>query len=74
MEKILILGDGSLIHGIVILPFAINGLLLVIKGAIAYLEKVDQKYTFKKNWQVGAFGVISLLSYLGFIYAVTKLL
>ena len=74
MEKLLILGDGSLIQGIVILPFAINGLLLVIKGAIAYLEKVDQKYTFKKNWHVGAFGVISLLSYLGFIYAVTKLL
>ena len=74
MEKLLILGDGSLIQGIVILPFAINGLLLIIQGAFAYLEKVDQKYTFKKNWQVGAFGSVCLLSYLGFIYAVTKLL
>lgn len=74
MEELLILGDGSLIQGIIILPFAINGLLLVIKGAFAYLEKVEQKYTFNKNWQIGAFGAINLLSYLGFLHAVTKFL
>lgn len=49
MEKLLILGDGSLLIGILILPFAVNGLILVIKGAFAYLEKIDEKYSFKKT-------------------------
>lgn len=74
MEKLLVLGDGSLIQGLLILPFAINGLILIIKGAFAYLEKIDQKYTFSKDWQVGALGAVSLLSYLAFIYAVSKIL
>jgi hypothetical protein len=74
MDKILLLGDGSLIKGILIIPFAVNGLILVIKGAFAYLENIDKKYTFTKNWQVGAFGVITLLSYLGLFYAVAKIL
>lgn len=74
MEKLFILGDGSLIKGLLLLPFAVNGLILIIKGAFAYLEKVDEKYTFTKDWQVGAFGAISLLSYLAFLYAVSKIL
>lgn len=76
MEKLIILGDGSLVRGLVILPFAISGLILVFKGAFAYLEKVNEKYTkkFKKDWQIGAVGTIYLLSYLGLFYAVSKLL
>lgn len=74
MEKLLILGDGSLLIGILILPFAVNGLILVIKGAFAYLEKIDEKYSFTKEWQVGLFGAITLLSYLGLFYAVSKII
>ena len=74
MGKLFVLGDGSLIKGILLLPFAVNGLILIIKGAFAYLEKVDEKHTFTKDWQVGAFGATSLLSYLAFLYAVSKLL
>ena len=74
MEKLRILGDGSLMYGILILPFAVNGLILIVKGAFAYLEKIDEKYTFTKDWQVGAFGTISLLSYLAFFLAVARIL
>ena len=74
MDKLLLLGGGSLIIGILILPFAVYGLILVIKGALAYLEKLDEKYTKPKDWQVGALGALYLLSYLGFLYAVAKLL
>ena len=74
MDKLLLIGDGSLIKGILILPFAIYGLVLVIKGAFANLEKVDKKYNITKDWQVGALGAIYLLSYLGFLYAVARIL
>lgn len=74
MEKLRLLGDGSLIYGLLILPFAVNGLILIIKGAFAYIEKIDEKYTFTKDWQVGAYAVISLLSYLAFLYAAAKIL
>ena len=74
MEKLIILGDGSLLIGILIIPFAVNGLILVIKGALAYLEKIDEKYSFAKNWQVGLFGVITFLSYIGLFYAISKVL
>lgn len=74
MDKLLLLGDGSLIKGILVLPFAVYGLILVIKGAFANLEKVDAKYNITKDWQVGALGAIYLLSYLGFLYAVGKIL
>lgn len=74
MEKLRILGDGSLIYGLLLLPFAINGLILIAKGAFAYLEKIDEKYTFTKDWQIGAFGAISLLSYLAFFLAVARIL
>ena len=74
METLLALGDGSLIKGIVILPFAFNGLLLVIKGAFAYLEEIDQKHTFKKNWHISLFFLLIILSYTAFVYAITRLL
>ena len=74
MEKLLLLGDGSLIRGILVLPFAICGLILVIRGAFATLEKLDTKLNITKGWQVGLLGTIYLLSYLGFLYAVAKLL
>lgn len=73
MDKLLLLGNGSLIKGMLVLPFAVYGLILVIKGAFAYLDKIDTKYNFTKNWQVGLFGAIHWLSYLGFLYAVSKL-
>ena len=74
MDKLLLLGDGSLIKGILVLPFSVYGLILIIKGAFAHLEKIDEKYNNPKGWQVGALGATYLLSYLGFLYAVAKLL
>ena len=74
MDKLLLLGDGSLLRGILVLPFAVYGLILVVKGALAYIEEMGTKYNLAKNWQVGLLGTIHFLSYLGFLYAVSKLL
>ena len=74
MEKLLILGDGSLLKGILILPFAIYGLILFLKGAIANIDEVNTKNTLKKNWQIGAWFTTFLLSYIAFVYAITRLL
>lgn len=73
MDKILILGDGSWLRGLLVLPFAINGLILVIRGAIANLEKLEEK-RITKGWQVGATSAIFLLSYMALFYAAAKLL
>ena len=74
METLLILGDGSLIKGILVLPFAIYGLVLFIKGAIANIDETGTKNTLKKNWQVSAWFSIFILGYLAFIYAIARLL
>ena len=73
MDKILILGDGSWLKGLLVLPFAINGLILVIRGAIANLDKLEEKH-LTKGWQVGAYFAIFLLSYMALFYAAAKLL
>lgn len=73
MDKILILGDGSWLRGLLVIPFAINGLILLIRGAIANLEKLEEK-RFTKDWQVSATFAIFLLSYMALFYATTKLL
>lgn len=74
MEVLRKLGDGSLLMGIFILPFAVSGLVLFIKGVFAYLETIDEKYHFSKGWQVGAFGAFLLLSYIALFLAVSRLL
>ena len=74
MEKILILGDGSLIKGILILPFVINGFILLIKGALANMVKLDETRTVKKEWQASAYFAVFIFSYLALMYAVAKLL
>ena len=74
MEKLLIIGDGSLLKGILTLPFAIYGLILFIKGAIANLDEVNEKYTFKKAWHASAYFLIFILSYMALVDAISKLL
>ena len=74
METLTILGDGSLLKGLLTLPFAINGLRLVVKGVLAYLDEIDGKYALAKGWKVSLGGTIILFSYLSFFYAVALLL
>ena len=77
MENLLILGDGSWLSGLLILPFAINGLVLVIRGAIANIEKMAEKMEAKrmtKNWQIGTHFLFLILSYLALVYAIKQLL
>ena len=73
MDKILILGDGSWLKGLLLLPFVVNGLFLVIKGAIANLDKLDEK-RITKDWQAGAYFLVFILSYLALLDAIRKLL
>ena len=74
METLIVLGDGSLIKGILVLPFVIFGLILFLRGAISNIDEIGQKFTFKKNWQVGLFFLIIIFSYMAFVDAITKLL
>lgn len=74
METLIILGDGSLIKGILVLPFVISGLILFLRGAISNIDEIGQKFTFKKDWQVSLFFLIIIFSYIAFVDAITKLL
>ena len=74
MEKLLMLGDGSLVKGILVFPFAISGLILFFKGAFSNIDEIGQKFTFRKDWQASLFFLIIILSYMAFVYAITKML
>ena len=74
MDTLIVLGDGSLIKGILVLPFVISGLILFLRGAASNIEEIGQKFTFRKDWQVSLFFLIIILSYMAFVYAITKLL
>lgn len=74
MDDLIILGNGSLIKGILVFPFAISGLILFFKGVFSNIDEIGQKFTFKKDWQASLFFLIIILSYTAFVYAITKLL
>ena len=74
MDTLIILGDGSIIKCILVMPFVISGLILFLRGAISNIDEIGEKFTFKKNWQVGLFFLIIIFSYIAFVDAITKLL
>ena len=74
MDTLIILGVGSIIKGILVMPFVISGLILFLRGAISNIDEIGEKFTFKKNWQVGLFFLIIIFSYIAFVDAITKLL
>ena len=73
MDTLLKLGDGSLVKGLLTLPFAVNGLILLLKGAIANIEKLEEK-RITKDWQISAHFLIIFLSYIALVYAIKQLL
>ena len=74
METLLKLGDGSLIHGLLILPFAVNGLFLLFRGACANLDRFAEKHPKAKDWRASAYFAILIFSYLALAYAIKQLL
>lgn len=74
MKNLLIIGDGSLLKGILVLLFAVNGLILVILGAVANLDRLAEKHPNAKGWQASTYFAILILSYLALLDAITKLL
>lgn len=74
MEKILLLGDGSLLKGILIMPFAVNGLILMLRGAVANLERLEEKHPKIKDWRASAYFASLILSYVALFYAAAKIL
>lgn len=73
MDTLLKLGDGSLVKGLLLLPFAVNGLILLLKGAISNIEKLEEKH-ITKGWIASAYFAILILSYLALAYAIKQLL
>lgn len=74
MDTLIILGEGSLIKGILVMPFVISGLVLFLRGAASNIEEIGQKFTFRKDWQIGLFLLVIILSYMALVYAITRLL
>lgn len=74
MDTLLKLGNGSLIRSLLILPFAVNGLILLLRGAIANLDSLAEKHPKAKDWQASAYFAILILSYLALVYAIKQLL
>ena len=54
------------------IPLAIIGGFNVFKGFCAVLEKADQKYDFKKDWQLGLYLLIHIGGYLALFYVIIK--
>lgn len=73
MNTILAIGDGNFLFGLFTAIFAINGIILVLRGAILLLEEVAESFNFNKDWKIGIFGVVNLLSYVGLLIAITRI-
>lgn len=74
MDKLLALGDGSVIKGIIISLLSINGLYLMFRGFASNLDHLEDKPNIKKDWKASLYFVLIILSYLAVFYAASKLL
>ena len=73
MNTLLKLGDGSLINGLLIFLLAVSGLILAIRGAIANIEKMEEK-RITKGWMASAYFAILIFSYMALVHAINQLL
>lgn len=63
----------DILNWIILTPLAIIGGINVFRGFCAVLEKADQKYSFRKNWQVSIYLLIHIGGYLALFYVIAKL-
>ena len=68
------LGYGSLIKGLLLLPFFIVGCVYVVRGFFAVGEKDGENIPFKHKWQESLYFIIMLVSYIAFVIGIGGLL
>lgn len=57
---------------LLMIPLAIIGAINVFRGFCAVLEKDDEKYDFKKDWQVGIYFLLHIGGYLALFYSIIR--
>lgn len=62
----------GILNWIILTPLAIIGGINVFRGFCAVLEKAEQKYDFKKEWQIGLFALIHIGGYFALFYMIIK--
>ena len=73
-DIILKIGSGSIIAGMLLLPFAIIGGINVFRGFGAVLGMDESKYghLIKKNWQLAIYFILYIGGYLALFYVIIK--
>jgi hypothetical protein len=74
MDTLLIIGDGSILKGIIISVLSINGLYLMFRGFASNLDHLEDKPHINKSWKASLYFVLIILSYIAVFYAASKLL
>lgn len=57
---------------ILLIPLSIIGGINIFRGFCAVLEKAEEKYNFKKDWQVSIYFLIHIGGYLALFYTIIK--
>ena len=75
-DVILKIGGGSIVVGIVLIPFVIIGCINIFRGFGAVLEMDEAKFgkRIKKNWQFAVYLLFYIGGYLALFYVITKCL
>ena len=69
----IIIGNGSLLKGVIILPFAIAGFINVFRGFCYNLEQTEDKNKIKKYWQFVIYLIFTILSYVALFLAIKEI-
>lgn len=73
-DVILKIGGGSILKGIILLPFAVLGFINAFRGFGAVLEMDEAKYghLIKRNWQLGIYFILYIGGYFAMYYVIIK--
>ena len=58
-----VLGFGSALLGMILLPFALFGVVQIVRGAISVLEKDSEKLDNASGWVQSLYTIASFVSY-----------
>lgn len=71
-DMILKIGCGSFIIGILLAPFVVVGVINIVRGFFAVIEKDGEKFYGKKDWKAGVYLLITIAGYAAVFYVVAQ--
>ena len=63
---------GNFIINVLAIPFIIIGLINIIRGFCAVLEKDEQNFEFKKHWHFVIYFIITVAGYFAIALAIVQ--